>query len=92
MDLLGPFLREIVGRFVVQMVVGTFLFGIVAGAAVLVWLGTQWLEKLGVPYYIYGVAEAVAILFFALDILSLALFVIAETLKLLRLMWAYFWE
>lgn len=85
----SPFVREVVGRFVVQMVVGTFLFGIVAGVAVLVWLGTQGLEKLGVPYYISGGAEAVAILFFAIDIVSLALFVIAEALKLFRLMWEY---
>src|ERR1043166_7555795 len=66
------------------MVVGTFLFAVVAGFAVLVWIGTQWLARAGVPYYISMGAEGVAILFFALDILCLALFVIAETLKLLR--------
>jgi hypothetical protein len=65
---------------------------IVAGFAVLIWVGTQWLEKVGVPYYIFMVTEGVAILFFALDILCLVVFVIAETLKLLRLMWTHAWE
>jgi hypothetical protein len=82
---------EIVGRFVVHTCVGTFLFGVVAGFAVLIWWGTQWLEKAGVPYYISGVTEGVAILFFALDILCLVVFIIAETIKLLRLMWAHVW-
>jgi hypothetical protein len=85
-------LLEIVGRFVLHMVVGTFLFAIVAGLAVSIWLGTQWLEKAGVPYCISAITEGVAVLFFALDILCLVLFVIAETLKLLRLMWKHAWE
>jgi hypothetical protein len=55
-------------------------------------VGGQWLESVGVPYYIRMGAEAVAVLLFALDILSLAGFVIAETLKLLRLIWDYFWQ
>jgi hypothetical protein len=83
---------EIVGRFVLHMVVGTFLFAIVAGLAVLLWVGTQWLEKVAVPYYISTITEGVAVLFFALDILCLVVFVIAETLKLLRLMWTHAWE
>jgi hypothetical protein len=52
----------------------------------------QWLEKVGVPYYISTITEGIAVLFFALDILCLVVFVIAETLKLLRLMWAHAWE
>ena len=40
----------------------------------------------------FMVTEGVAILFFALDILCLVVFVIAETLKLLRLMWTHAWE
>lgn len=82
----------IVGRFVLHMVVGTFLFAVVAGLAVLIWLGTQWLENVGVPSYISTITEGVAVLFFALDILCLVIFVIAETLKLLRLMWTHAWE
>ena len=92
MSLIGPFVREIVGRFVAQMIFGTFLFAVVVGFAVLIWLVSQWLEKVGIPYYISVVIEGVAILFFALDILCLVIFVLAETLKLLRDMWKYAWE
>jgi hypothetical protein len=83
---------EIVGRFALHMVVGTLLFAVVAGLAVLIWVGTQWLEKMGVPYYIFTITEGVAVLFFALDILCLVIFVIAESLKLLRLMWTHAWK
>ena len=83
---------EIVGRFVLHMVIGTILFAIVAGLAVGIWVGTRWLEGLGVPFYIYWVTEGVAVLFFALDILCLVVFVVGETLKLLRLMWADAWK
>jgi len=83
---------QIVGRFVVQMITGTALFAVVAGFAVLVWEGTRWLEKIGVPYYISVVVEGVAILLFGLDILCLLLFIIVETIRLLRLMWRYLRE
>jgi hypothetical protein len=82
---------EIIGRFVLHMIVGTTLFAVVAGFAVVVWEGTQWLGKVGVPYYISVVAEGVAILLFGLDILCLLLFVIVETVRLLRLMWRQLW-
>lgn len=36
-------------RFVVQMVVGAFLFAVVAAVAYLLWLGTQWLDHQGIP-------------------------------------------
>jgi hypothetical protein len=83
---------DIVGRFVLHMVVGTLLFGAVAGFAIAIWTGTRWLENLGVPFYIYWATEGVAVLFFALDILCLVIFVIAETLKLLRLIWLHAWR
>ena len=53
---------EIVGRFVFNMFAGTFLFAIVAGLAVLIGMATQWLEKVGVQYYISFIIEGIAIL------------------------------
>jgi hypothetical protein len=78
---------ELVGRFVVQMIVAAVLFAIVAGVAYLLWLFTQWLRQHGVPDHIYLGSLVVAELLFWLDVLCFVGFVVAEAYKLLRDIW-----
>ena len=82
---------ELVGRFVVQMIVAAVLFAIVASVATLLWSFTEWLKQRGVPDHIYGGSWIVAELLFWLDVLCFVLFVLAETFKLLRQMWRDIW-
>jgi hypothetical protein len=75
---------ELVGRFVVQMIVAGFLFATVAGVAYLLWEGTEWLKQQGVPDHIYLGSWVVTELLFWLDVLCFVVFAVAETIKLLR--------
>jgi hypothetical protein len=75
---------SLVARFVVQMIVAAVLFAIVAGVAYLLWLGTQWLQKQGVPDHIYLASWAVTELLWGLDVLCFVVFAFGETWKLLR--------
>ena len=67
-----------------QMIIGSTLFAIVAGAAYVLWLGTVWLEAQKVPYHLLFGAEAVAYLLFGLDVLCFVVYSLGETFKLLR--------
>jgi hypothetical protein len=82
----GPMLEslKLVGRFVVQMIVATVLFAVVAGLAYLLWRGTQWLQQQGVPDHLYVGAWAITELLFGLDVLCFVVFTVGETIKLLR--------
>ena len=71
-------------RFVVQMIVGAFLFAVVAAVAYLLWLGTQWLERQGVPAHIALGARALTELLFGLDALCFVVFTVGEAIKLVR--------
>jgi hypothetical protein len=75
---------KLVGRFLVQMVVAASLFAAVAGVAYLLWLGTQWLQRQGVPDHLYLAAWFVTELLYGLDVLCFVVFAVAETIKLLR--------
>jgi hypothetical protein len=75
---------NIVLRFVVQMVIGAFLFAVVAAVAYILWLGTRWLEQQGVPDHIGLGARALTELLFGLDALCFVVFTIGETIKLVR--------
>jgi hypothetical protein len=77
----------IVGRFVLQIVVGALLFAGVAIVATLLWWGTQWLEQQGVPEHISFGARAVTELLWGLDVLCFVVYVLGETFKLLREIW-----
>lgn len=83
---------EIVGRFVWHIVIGALLFAAVAGVATLVWLATVWLETLGVPYHISLASRVVTELLFASDVLCFVVFIIGETIRLLRLIVLYSFE
>jgi hypothetical protein len=82
---------ELVGRFVVQMIVAAVLFAVVAGVAFLLWAFTEWLKQKGVPDHIYVGSWVVAELLFWLDVLCFVLFAIAEAYKLLREIWRNMW-
>ena len=71
-------------RFVVQMVVGAFLFAVVAAVAYILWLGTQWLQHQGVPYHIALGARALTELLFGLDALCFVVFTVGEAVKFVR--------
>ena len=71
-------------RFVVQMVVGAFLFAVVAAVAYLLWLGTQWLDHQGIPAHIALGARGLTELLFELDALCFVVFTVGEAIKLVR--------
>jgi predicted PurR-regulated permease PerM len=75
---------KLVFRFIVQMVVATVLFAVVAGLAYALSLGTEWLHDKGLPYYVYVVVLALSVLVFGLDVLCFGVFVIAEAIRLIR--------
>lgn len=75
---------ELVLRFVVQMLTAAVLFSAVAGIAYILWLGTQWLQKQGVPDYIQLGVSGVTALLFSLDVLCFVGFTVAESWKFLR--------
>ena len=77
----------IVGRFVLQIVVGALLFAVVAGVAYLLSLGTKWLEAQGAPEHVVFGARAITELLFGLDVLCFVVYVLGETVKLLRAIW-----
>lgn len=75
---------QIVGRFLLQMVIGAILFAAVALVAVGLWWFTDWLGKQGVPYHISFVSGLMAELLFYLDVMCFAVFVIGEAIRLIR--------
>jgi hypothetical protein len=79
---------EIVGRFVWHMIVGAFLFAALAGVAYMLWLGTLWLESHGAPNHILFAARVVTELLFFSDVLCFVLYIVGQTIGLLRLIWA----
>ena len=51
---------QIVGRFLLQMAIGAVLFAAVALVAAGLWLFTEWLGRLGIPYHISFVSGLMA--------------------------------
>jgi len=82
---------ELVGRFLVQVVVASFLFAAIALIAYLLWLFTESLRQHGAPEHIYLGSLFVSELIFGLDVLCFVLFVLAETFKLIREIWRELW-
>lgn len=74
-------------HFVFHILVGTILFGVVAGAAIGLWFVTDLMQVYGVPYEIWIVCYFVTELLFWLDVLCLVFFVVVEVWKLLREIW-----
>jgi integral membrane sensor domain MASE1 len=83
---------ELVLRFAVQMLVAAALFSAVAGIAFLLWLGTEWLYKQGIPDYMHLGLSAITALLFSLDVLCFVCFTIAESWKLLRAIYLSIWD
>jgi NAD(P)H-flavin reductase len=77
----------IVGRFVLQIVVGALLFAGVAGVAYILSLGISWLEQQGAPEHILFGARAATELLWGLDLLCFVVYICGETFKLLREIW-----
>jgi len=75
---------QIVGRFLLQMVIGALLFAAVALVSVALWAFTGWLGNQGVPYHISFVTGLMAQLVFYLDVLCFGVFVIGEAIGLIR--------
>jgi hypothetical protein len=75
---------QLVLRFVVQMLVAAVLFAAVAGIAFGLSLGSEWLQKQGVPDYINLGVSGVTALLFTLDVICFVCFTVAEAWKLLR--------
>ena len=74
-------------HFVFHILIGTVLFGAVAGAAIGLWFATDFMQAHGVPYEIWIVCHFVTELLFWLDVLCLVFFVLVEVWKLLRKIW-----
>jgi len=75
---------QIVGRFVLQMVIGALLFAAVALVALVLWWFTDWLGKQGVPHHISYISALMAELLFLLDVVCFVVFVFGEAIKLIR--------
>jgi len=65
------------------MIVAALLFAALAGVAYILWLGTEWLERQGVPAYLHVGVLGIAIFLFGLDVLCFVVFALGETIKLL---------
>jgi hypothetical protein len=74
-------------HFIFHILIGTVLFGAVAGAAIGLWMVTDLMQSRGIPYEIWIVCYLVTELLFWLDVLCLVFFVCVEVWKLLREIW-----
>lgn len=73
-----------VWRLVRRIAIAVGLFAVLAGAAFLLWLGTEWLHSLGAPDYLYRSCLLITELLFALDVICFLVFTLAETIKFIR--------
>jgi len=76
----------IVVRFGLQIITGTVVFGLIAGAAALLSYSIRVMEGLGVSKIILTGLRGVEFLLFAADILCVTIFVVVETITLIRSM------
>ena len=75
---------ELLGHFVVHVLVASLLFLLIAGGAILIWEFTNWIRALGAPYEIWVPCHAVADLIFFTDVICASFFVVVEGWRLLR--------
>jgi hypothetical protein len=61
--------------------------GVVLDLLYLLWLGTLWLEQHAAPAHILIAARTVTELLFFSDMLCFVLYIVGQTLGLLRLIW-----
>ena len=71
-------------HFVAHVLIASFLFLLIAGAAVLIWEFTNWLKRLGAPYEIWVPCHAVADLIFFTDVICASFLVVVEGWRLIR--------
>jgi hypothetical protein len=69
---------------VVHVLIASFLFLLIAGAAVLIWEFTNWIKALGAPYEIWVPCHAVADLIFFTDVICASFLVVVEGWRLIR--------
>ena len=70
--------------FALHTIVGIALFGMIAGAVWVLHVVTAALQTAGLPPYILSVLTFVEYLLFAIDVLSLVVFVSTECVTFLR--------
>lgn len=75
---------KVLWHFVVKVVAGVAIFLVIAGAALLLWEITEWMDRQGAPYVLQWGCTGIADLLFFSDVICFGFFIIAESWKLLR--------
>lgn len=78
---------KLIFRFLIHILVGAVLFGVMAAAATVLWYGTEVMREHHVPAVICWICEMVAELLFFLDVVCLLFLMGVEVWKLLRDVW-----
>ena len=74
-------------HFIVHTMCATVLFATVAAAAILLWLGTLWMQSFGVPYGIWIVCFWTAELLFWFDVALFGFYVVRQGVNLVKEIW-----
>jgi uncharacterized membrane protein (DUF2068 family) len=80
---------RLIRHFAVHILLGAFLFVLLAAPAVGLWELTRWMEGLGAPWWLPFIFHGLAALLLAVDLICAVFFILVEAAKFLREIWRH---